>query len=152
MVAVAVTEPDYGSDVAGIKVAPPPVAGGWIVINGVKTWCTFAGPADVLMLLARTDPDRSKAHRACRCSSCPSRAATATASSSPGGTARREDGGPRHRHHRLPRHALLRGRLRRLVRAGENLVGGEDGLGKGFYFQMAGFENGRLQTAPAPSA
>jgi len=29
----------------------------------------------------------------------------------------------------------------------ENLVGGEEGLGRGFYFQMAGFENGRLQTA-----
>jgi (2S)-methylsuccinyl-CoA dehydrogenase len=29
----------------------------------------------------------------------------------------------------------------------ENLIGGEGGLGKGFYLQMAGFENGRLQTA-----
>jgi (2S)-methylsuccinyl-CoA dehydrogenase len=29
----------------------------------------------------------------------------------------------------------------------ENLVGLEEGLGKGFYLQMAGFENGRLQTA-----
>jgi len=29
----------------------------------------------------------------------------------------------------------------------ENLVGGESGLGQGFYLQMAGFENGRLQTA-----
>ena len=29
----------------------------------------------------------------------------------------------------------------------ENLVGEDDGLGKGFYLQMAGFENGRLQTA-----
>jgi (2S)-methylsuccinyl-CoA dehydrogenase len=29
----------------------------------------------------------------------------------------------------------------------EDLVGGEEGLGQGFYFQMAGFENGRLQTA-----
>ena len=29
----------------------------------------------------------------------------------------------------------------------ENLIGGEAGLGRGFYFQMAGFENGRLQTA-----
>jgi (2S)-methylsuccinyl-CoA dehydrogenase len=27
-----------------------------------------------------------------------------------------------------------------------NLIGEESGLGKGFYFQMAGFENGRLQT------
>ena len=30
-------------------------------INGVKTWCTFAARADVLMLLARTDPDRVRA-------------------------------------------------------------------------------------------
>src|SRR5207248_3958782 len=30
---------------------------------------------------------------------------------------------------------------------GENLVGGEEGLGRGFYLQMEGFENGRLQTA-----
>ena len=28
-----------------------------------------------------------------------------------------------------------------------NVVGGEEGLGRGFYSQMAGFENGRLQTA-----
>src|SRR3546814_16229403 len=60
--AVAVTEPDYGSDVAGIKVSATKTDGGWLV-NGVKTWCTFGARADVLMLLARTDPDRSKAHR-----------------------------------------------------------------------------------------
>ena len=29
----------------------------------------------------------------------------------------------------------------------ENLIGLEGGMGKGFYYQMAGFENGRLQTA-----
>ena len=29
----------------------------------------------------------------------------------------------------------------------ENLIGSEAGLGRGFYLQMAGFENGRLQTA-----
>ena len=62
LAAVAVTEPDYGSDVAGIVTAATAVEGGW-VINGVKTWCTFAARADVLMLLARTDPDRSLAHR-----------------------------------------------------------------------------------------
>ncbi len=28
-----------------------------------------------------------------------------------------------------------------------NLVGGSEGLGQGFYLQMQGFENGRLQTA-----
>ncbi|MDG2113106.1 MAG: acyl-CoA dehydrogenase family protein, partial [Actinomycetota bacterium] len=62
MVAVAVTEPDYGSDVANLKVSATPTDGGWN-INGVKTWCTFAGRANVLMLLARTDPDRAKTHR-----------------------------------------------------------------------------------------
>ena len=62
LAAVAVTEPDFGSDVAGIVTSATPTDGGWL-INGVKTWCTFAARADVLMLLARTDPDRSLAHR-----------------------------------------------------------------------------------------
>jgi len=62
LAAVAVTEPDYGSDVAGITTTATRTKGGWL-INGVKTWCTFAARADVLMLLARTDPDRAKAHR-----------------------------------------------------------------------------------------
>src|SRR5688572_16909964 len=60
-------QPDFGSDVAAIKVMASPADGpdgapGYL-INGVKTWCTFAARADVLMLLARTDPDRSKSHR-----------------------------------------------------------------------------------------
>ncbi len=67
MAAVAVTEPDFGSDVAGIKVtataADGPDGASGYVINGVKTWCTFGARADVLMLLARTDPDRAKTHR-----------------------------------------------------------------------------------------
>ena len=62
MVGIMVTEPDYGSDVAGVKVTATPADDGWVV-NGVKTWATFAGRADVLMLLARTDPDRSSGHR-----------------------------------------------------------------------------------------
>jgi (2S)-methylsuccinyl-CoA dehydrogenase len=62
MVAVAVTEPDYGSDVASLATTAKR-DGEHYVVNGVKTWCTFGARADVLMLLARTDPDRSKAHR-----------------------------------------------------------------------------------------
>ena len=63
MVAVAVTEPDYGSDVASLKttaVAAQRDGVDGYVINGVKTWCTFGSRANVLMLLARTDPDRTK--------------------------------------------------------------------------------------------
>jgi (2S)-methylsuccinyl-CoA dehydrogenase len=67
MAAVAVTEPDYGSDVARIKVTATPAEGSHgeigYRVNGVKTWCTFGARADVLMLLARTDPDRSLTHR-----------------------------------------------------------------------------------------
>src|SRR6476620_11042707 len=62
MVAVAVTEPDFGSDVAGLKVTATEDGDAW-VINGVKTWCTFAARGDVLMLLARTNPERSQKHR-----------------------------------------------------------------------------------------
>ena len=53
MVAVAVTEPDHGSDASGIRTVAQPVSGGYL-LTGVKTWCTFAGKADVLMVVART--------------------------------------------------------------------------------------------------
>ncbi|HEX6381681.1 MAG TPA: acyl-CoA dehydrogenase family protein, partial [Acidimicrobiia bacterium] len=62
MVGVMVTEPDYGSDVANLKVTATKTEGGY-KINGVKTWATFAGRANTLMLLVRTDPDRSLGHR-----------------------------------------------------------------------------------------
>ena len=61
-VAVAVTEPDYGSNVASLRTTARPADGGWR-ISGTKTWSTFAGRSDTLMVLARTDPDLSKAHR-----------------------------------------------------------------------------------------
>ena len=53
LVSVAVTEPDAGSDVARLKATARKVDGGY-VLNGEKTWCTFAGRADWLCLLART--------------------------------------------------------------------------------------------------
>ena len=126
MAAVAVTEPDYGSDVAQIKVTATPTPGpdgepGY-AINGVKTWCTFGARADVLMLLARTDPDRSLTHRGLSLFVVPKPRGDGhgfefTQDAAGAGRAG-EDGGPAHRHHRLPRHALLRGRLRRVVGAG----------------------------------
>ena len=51
--AIAVTEPDFGSDVAGITTSATRADGGWL-LNGTKTWCTFAARAEVLVLLART--------------------------------------------------------------------------------------------------
>ena len=59
---VAVTEPNAGSDVAGVRVTAKKVDGGF-VINGEKTWCTFAGRADVFILLARTGSAGQTAHK-----------------------------------------------------------------------------------------
>ncbi len=53
LISVAVTEPDAGSDVAAVKCTARKVDGGYL-LNGEKTWCTFAGRADVLCVLART--------------------------------------------------------------------------------------------------
>src|SRR5206468_8021427 len=66
MVAVSVTEPDTGSDVAALtcRAAAAEVGGqrGYL-INGAKAWCTFAGRADLIGLLARTDADGSRGAR-----------------------------------------------------------------------------------------
>src|SRR5438034_10394678 len=56
MVGISVTEPDTGSDVASVRCRAERTADGWL-ISGAKAWCTFAGRADVLALLARTNPD-----------------------------------------------------------------------------------------------
>jgi (2S)-methylsuccinyl-CoA dehydrogenase len=145
VVGVMVTEPDYGSDVAGIKVTASPTDGGWLV-NGVKTWCTFAGRADTLMLLARTDPDRSAGHRGLS-------VFVVEKPPAPGHHFAFDDG----RGGRMEGRAIdtlgYRGMHSYEVAfdgwfvPAENLVGLESGLGKGFYLQMEGFENGRLQTA-----
>jgi citronellyl-CoA dehydrogenase len=54
--AIAVTEPDAGSDVAGIKTRAIRDGADW-VINGGKIYITNAANADWLCLLAVTDPD-----------------------------------------------------------------------------------------------
>ena len=154
MGAVAVTEPDFGSDVAGVVTAATRTDGGWL-INGVKTWCTFAARADVLLLLARTDPDRSKAHRGLSLFLVEKPQAEGHGflfTQEPGA-----DGRPADSAGRMEGRAIdtlgYRGMHSYEVAfeswfvPDANLIGGEDGLGKGFYLQMQGFENGRLQTA-----
>jgi (2S)-methylsuccinyl-CoA dehydrogenase len=145
MVGVTVTEPDFGSDVAGITTAAVPVDGGYLV-NGVKTWATFAGQADLLMLLARTNPDRAAAHRGLSLF-------VVEKEPSPGHTfALTQPGGGRLEGRAIDTigyrgmHSFELAFSDWFVPA-ENLVGGEEGQGRGFYLQMEGFENGRLQTA-----
>jgi (2S)-methylsuccinyl-CoA dehydrogenase len=145
MAGIMVTEPDFGSDVAGVKVTATPSDGGW-KINGVKTWATFAGRADVLMLLARTDPDRSLGHRGLSVFVVEKPPAEGHAFEF------RQDAGGRMEGRAIDTIGY-RGMHSFEVAfedwfvPSDSLIGGDAGLGKGFYLQMAGFENGRLQTA-----
>ena len=145
MVAVMVTEPDFGSDAGAVSVAAKPAEGGW-KISGVKTWATFAGRANTLMLLARTDPDRSKAHRGLSLF-------VVDKTEAPGHEFSFEQDGGGTMQGRAIDTIGYRGMHSYEVAfddwfvPGENLVGGEEGIGKGFYLTMEGFENGRLQTA-----
>ncbi len=59
--AICVTEPDAGSDVAGIRTRAARSDGGW-VINGSKTFITNGVFGDIYIVAARTDPD-AKASR-----------------------------------------------------------------------------------------
>ncbi|MGH9126350.1 MAG: acyl-CoA dehydrogenase family protein [Acidimicrobiales bacterium] len=154
MVAVAVTEPDFGSDVAGLKVSatPAPAGGedGW-VINGVKTWCTFAARAEVLMLLARTDPDRSRAHRGLSLFVVPKprtngKGFVVSQSDLGGPGGGRLEGRPIDTIGYRGMHSFELAFDQWWVPA-NSLIGAQEGLGRGFYLQMEGFEAGRLQTA-----
>ncbi len=153
LVAVAVTEPDFGSDVAGITTAARPTAGGWLV-SGVKTWCTFAARAGVLMLLARTDPDRSRAHRGLSMFIVEKERGDGHGFVFTGDPAAEGRSDPPGRMEGRPIDTLGYRGMHSYELAFENwfvpdanLIGGSEGLGKGFYLQMQGFENGRLQTA-----
>jgi (2S)-methylsuccinyl-CoA dehydrogenase len=153
LAAVAVTEPDFGSDVAGIVTAATPAEGGWL-INGVKTWCTFAARADVLMLLARTDPDRSLAHRGLSMFVVEKPRGDGHGFVFTQDEAERPAGVGAGRLEGRPIDTLGYRGMHSYELAFEdwfvpeaNLVGGAEGLGRGFYLQMQGFENGRLQTA-----
>lgn len=151
MAAVAVTEPDFGSDVAGMKVAATKTAGGWL-INGCKTWCTFAGYADTLLVLARTDPDMSLKHKGLSIlmAEKPRFDGHEFAHTQDGSTGSPQGG-------KISGRAIgtigYRGMhsyevfFDNYFVPDENLIGGESGLGKGFYLQMEGFAGGRLQTA-----
>ena len=143
--AIAITEPDHGSDVAGLTLRGTRCEGGWL-LNGAKTWCTFAGKAGVLMVVTRTDPDRSLGHRGLSLllAEKPSFDGHDFDYCQPGGG-------------RLSGRAIAtigyRG-MHSFDLAFEdffvpdaNVIGEQQGLGKGFYYTMSGMTGGRMQTA-----
>ena len=148
MVAISVTEPDTGSDVASVKCrAEPGEVGGrkGYLVNGAKAWCTFAGRADVIALLARTDPSPSSGARGLSLfivEKDPFAGHQFEMRQATGGVLHgKADATPGYR----GMHSYTLGFDGYFVPA-ENLVGEDGGKGRGFYLQMEGFAAGRLQT------
>ncbi len=148
MVGISVTEPDIGSDVASLKCRAEPTRlegqEGWL-ISGPKAWCTFAGRADVLAVLARTDPDTSKGARGLSLFIVPKDRFHGhdfeCTQPSGGSLVGKADATPGYR----GMHSFSLAFDRYFVPA-DHLIGGAEGVGRGFYLQMAGFAAGRLQT------
>jgi alkylation response protein AidB-like acyl-CoA dehydrogenase len=56
--AFGLTEPDCGSDAAGMRTQAKKQADGSYVVNGSKAWITNSGIADYYVIMAVTDPDK----------------------------------------------------------------------------------------------
>ena len=145
IVAIAVTEPDCGSDVAAVRLKATRVDGGYR-LNGAKTWCTFGGKAGLLFVLARTDPDPAKAHRGLSLF-----LVEKEPSDEKSFETRQLDGGvlsgraiPTLGYRGMHSFTLF---FDDFFVPAANLVGGPQGEGRGFYLTMLGFAGGRLQTA-----
>ncbi len=148
MVAISVTEPNTGSDVASVACRATPASRDGVdgyLIDGQKAWCTFAGRADIIALLARTDPDPGKGARGLSLFIVekPRFDGHDFVATQPGGgkMTGKADRTPGYR----GMHSFTLALEDWFVPAA-NLVGERGGLGKGFYLQMAGFAAGRLQT------
>ncbi|MCO5195144.1 MAG: acyl-CoA dehydrogenase family protein [Anaerolineae bacterium] len=142
--AVAITEPDAGSDVARVKLAARKVVGGWL-LNGEKTWCTFAGRADVLMVLARTDPDMESGHRGLTLFMVEKPVAAGREFAFQMGDGNLSGRAiPTLGYRGMHSFALA---FENVFVPDSHVIGEESGIGRGFYLQMHGFSGSRLQTA-----
>ena len=56
-IAIGLSEPDAGSDLAGVRTKAEKVDGGWL-ISGTKAWTSAAHHADAMVVLARTSGQR----------------------------------------------------------------------------------------------
>jgi alkylation response protein AidB-like acyl-CoA dehydrogenase len=65
LAAVSLSEPDVGSDLAGVKCRAVLEGDEW-VITGNKYWCTFADGADYISVLCRVDTDEQSRSRGLR--------------------------------------------------------------------------------------
>lgn len=142
---IAITEPDYGSDVASMRMRATPTDEGWS-LSGAKTWSTFAGKSGVLLTLARTDPDLSKGHRGLSLFMVekPSFDDDEFEVVQPGGGKLTGRSIPTVGYRGMHSFELF---FDDFFVPASHLLGEGQGIGKGFYFTMRGFMGGRIQTA-----
>jgi (2S)-methylsuccinyl-CoA dehydrogenase len=145
--AVAVTEPDIGSDVASLQCRAEPAEyegqRGWR-INGAKAWSTFSGRATVLGLLARTgEPGSGNRGLSLFIIPKPPFDGHQWEFVQPEGGKISGTANPTPGYRGMHSFTLA---IDDLWVPHENLVGGDDGVGQGFFLQMGGFAAGRLQT------
>jgi (2S)-methylsuccinyl-CoA dehydrogenase len=141
LVAVAVTEPDVGSDVASVSCRASEQADGSWLVNGAKLWCTFAGRAHLLMLLCRTGGEPGHRGLSVFVAEKPSLLGHDFEHRPEGGGSLRGRAIPTLGYRGLHTFELVFADYRLPASA---LVGE---AGRGFYLQMESFATGRLQTA-----
>ena len=143
MVAVAVTEPDCGSDVASLSCPAKELPDGDWEITGTKLWCSFAGRSELVMLLCRTGQAGHRGLSAFVIEK-PAFAGHEFEYRQPGGGTLIGKAIPTIGYRGMHTFALSFDHFRTLA---SSLIGEGEGLNRGFYLQMEGFAMGRIQTA-----
>ncbi|MSQ30005.1 MAG: acyl-CoA dehydrogenase [Dehalococcoidia bacterium] len=148
LVAIAVTEPNIGSDVASLQTKAEPAehngVRGWR-INGAKAWSTFSGRATVIAMLVRTDLDPASGSRGLSLFMVqkPAYDGHTWRYEQPEGGVISGTANPTPGYRGMHSFTIA---IDNLFVPHTNLVGGDTGINKGFYLQMGGFAAGRLQT------
>lgn len=148
LVAIGVTEPDVGSDNAHLQTrATPAEAGGrrgWR-LNGAKAWSTFSGRADVIAMLARTNPDPAAAGRGLSVFIVPKdpHYGLEWVQTQPEGGSMTGTANPTPGYRGMHSFTVA---IDDYFVPHEHLVGEDAGIDRGFALQMGGFAVGRLQT------
>jgi alkylation response protein AidB-like acyl-CoA dehydrogenase len=136
--AFSLSEPEVGSDVQGIKSTAKEVDGGW-EINGQKMWVTNGLRAGLVFVLVKTDPKADPPYKGMTCFIC-----------------EKEPGESEVPGLKIPPQIKKMGykgvESTELVFDGfevteDHVLGGRDGLGKGFGQMMDALELGRVNVA-----
>jgi alkylation response protein AidB-like acyl-CoA dehydrogenase len=136
--AFSLSEPEVGSDVQGIKSTAKEVDGGW-EINGQKMWVTNGLRSGLVFVLVKTDPKSDPPYKGMTCFIC-----------------EKEPGAEEMPGLRIPPKIKKMGykgvESTELVFDGfkvsdDHILGGRDGLGKGFGQMMDALELGRVNVA-----